>query len=326
MQHLLKNTAFRLVLGLALLSASWMGCQRDISVFEPEEITQAQLLSFLQTAPQAATKTVFTLNGLSKDTMLTTPGGVRVFLTDTDALFGNSSTVATPCSSCTDLRMEVTEVVKRGDMVARGLPSIGIDGAWLENAGAVLVEVFCNGQALKILNGRSIKIQLPAAATANDYEVYVAELDGQHLNGWKNTGQVVYQAEWLLPSGSQQEGFEILAAQTGWNSAQKTFSTTSNELCIDLPTYYNADNTLAFVMVDGRKVIAPLQPSIVGGQTVFCYDHVPAGYNVQIVVLTKVGDEYWLGYQKTESGTSSTFVVTPNKSTDGSVLDFLKNL
>jgi hypothetical protein len=319
----------KIMSGLFLLALCWTACQKDTTVFTPESVTQAQLLEFLTAAPNPNTKSIFALDGLSKDTMLMTANGTRVFLTDTDVLFGASANgTAVPCSSCAKLRLEVTEVFERGDMIARNLPTIDASGFWLETAGAVHVAIYCNDQALQLLEGRNVKVQIPSSSpTTDDFFVYGAAMDNTgKLLAWKDAGQPVFQAEWQNDLGPVQKGYELLVNTLGWTSAQKMFNDTTNKFCLDLPPYYNADNTIVFLLAKGRKALVVLIPEVIDGKTLFCADHVPAGIDVQVVTLTKIGDEFRLGYKETEAGNNSTFELVPNNSTEISILDFLGNL
>ena len=98
--HIFKTTG----LVLLLLLAGW-SCRKDVDTFRPYDISVADIALALQQAPAAQTTSVLVLNNQQADTIWTTSGGVRIFISHPDELFSNAAGVVVPCSTCTDFRL-----------------------------------------------------------------------------------------------------------------------------------------------------------------------------------------------------------------------------
>ena len=285
---------------IALSLLCW-ACRQDVDELRPYPASQAELAQLLTQVPNAATQTTFLLGGLLPDTTLSTASGIRLHLTDPEALFAASGGgTPVPCSSCQQLKITLTEVTRKGDLLARKLPTVNADGAWLESIGAVRVEIYCDGQKLDLLPGRNLKIQIPALSTEADFQVFRAEMSGADVQYWNNTNQPVYQAEWPIGNNQTQKGYEILATQTGWISGQKLLSTpTSSDFCVELGGQFAAENTQVYVVLknDASVIALPALPD--PAERRYCLSGAPEGYLVRIVTISKVGEQYWLGYMET---------------------------
>jgi hypothetical protein len=317
------------ILLIALALAGVFGCRKDVEELRPYSASQSELSQLLSQVPNTATRTTFLLSGPLPDTVLTTSSGLRIHLTDTEALFAlTSSGALVPCSSCQQLKIEITEVIRKGDLLARQLPTIDNDNRWLESIGAVSISVTCDGQALNVLPGRNLKIQIPANATQADFVVFNGQTQGGVLKFWTNTQQPVYEAEWPIGNSQIQKGYEILATQTGWVSGQKLLVTNDyGSFCVEMGGQFAAENTQVYVVLKNKQSVIILEAQADPVERKYCFNGAPPGYLVRIVTVSKVGDQYWLGNTETEIGNNGTLTtMLPNKSTAQQIIDFLKNL
>jgi len=306
-----------------LLLALW-SCRKDVEEFLPYAPTAQALGNLLsEEVPGASTHLTFTFSNLSTDQMLETPGGVRVFLIDTDHLFSDATTGAPVlCSTCPELKIEITEVLNKRDIVARGLNTIGDSGVLFESGGIVRVQASCKGQPLELQPGRTLKIQIPNNNQQGGF--FVFNQSTSNTNGpWTKSNQEVFEAEWPLSNGVQL-GYELLVKNLGWVACGRSLAEPTSLFCIELPVGFADQNTLAYLVFKNQQIVAPLQFDL--GQNKFCYPKTPTGFQVQMVAVSKLGGQYWLGKAETEVGTNATFKLGPLQMTEEAVLNFVKSL
>lgn len=325
MSHLLSAVKFAL-LGALLLTGAW-NCRKDVDEFRPYvyPASQASIALLLDQVTPPATVTTFLLKELTHDTLLTTPGGVRVGLTDTEALFANANNEPVAVSTCQNLQVKVTEVLSKSDLLARGIhTAIHPGGQLLESGGIVNVQITCDGSPLQLLPNRSLKVQVPANELKSDMLAFQeAEPGNPDFSGWQATGDPAYLAEWVNDA-SVLHGYELYPSQLGWVGAGRPLPEATSQLCVQLPTGMTDQTARVFLVFKGFASVVSL-PYDAATQS-FCFDQAPEGYPVQVVVISKLGADYWLGHQETETGTNTSFYLEPHKTTEADLLAFLKNL
>lgn len=318
-----RHIVLFVLLSTFALAGVW-SCRKDVNEFRPYPPTFTDLNPLLVQVPEPATTTVFILSGLVSDTVLTTPDGIQVFLTDTEHLFADADGTLVPSSSCQKLTLEVVEVLKKGDMVARGIPGVSTDDQLIESGGMVRINVFCDGTALQLFPGRNLKIHLPNADQFSDLSIFNGIVQNDTLRSWENTAQAVYLADWISPStGETILGYEIIASRIGWVNCGRFLNEPTSTLCVQLPDGFSELNTQAFIVFKNILVVAPLTPN---GNGQYCFANAPKGYPVKLVTVSELGDLYWLGNAETEIGTNATLSLAPQQTGELQVLNFLKGL
>lgn len=308
-----------------LLFLALVGCRKDVEVFSPYAPSAQEIGSLLvQQIPASNSHTSFTLSNLANDIVLETPNGVRVSLVDTDHLFVNSTGEVVLCSTCPNLKVEVTEVRDNSDIVARGLNTITTDGTLFESAGMVLVTVTCNGQTLALLPDRNVKIQIPENDPQDGFLVLSQTAPTTSEGRWKVGSQDVFKAEWPANNGNTQQGYELLMTQLGWAASGRELNEPSSRFCVELPTGFGGQNTLSYLVFKNQQVVVPLEFDL--GQNKFCFLKVPTGFQVQLISISKLGNRFWLGKAQTETGTNVTFPMNTQETSEQAIFDFLKSL
>ncbi len=313
---------------LSTLAAGW-GCRRDVEEFRPYTPTQENLDLFLTQAPDATQHTVFNFSGAIPDTTLTTASGVRVFLADTEQLFADDSGTPVPCSSCPALKVEVTTVISKGDMVARGLPTVRFpDLKMLESAGLVRVQASCQGKPLQLLSNpdRYLKVQIPNDAPQTGMKVFSGKTDAGALLGWEATNSEAFFADWPKPNNPnlQQSGYELIVRQLGWTNCARPLTEQSSPFCVSLPEQFTALNARVFLVFQTVKAVAELDGA--DDSHDFCYAAAPLGYPVTVLVVGKTGGQYWLAQKFTEIGSNVQMPLTPQPLDEKELLAYLQSL
>ena len=312
------------------MSFGW-SCRKDVEILRPYPNTLSELSQFLLQVPDASTSVSLQFNGLQEDKMIVTPTGLRVFFSDINQLFRDttvSNNAAVSLADCNDLKVNITYVLKKGDMLARGLPTTSIEDQLLACDAMIYIQVLCGNKELQLMPGRSLKIYFPFQTTANDRFVYAASFKDGQFKGWKNTAQPVFEAEWPdQNSGSQIHGYELVASQTGWISCARQLIQTGvavTPFCIDLEPGYTALNTQSYLLFDNINAIAPLEYDPISHS--FCFPNIPAGFPVKVVSVARLETDYWLGVNTTESGTNSMLPVEPEPTDALEILNYLRGL
>lgn len=307
------------------LAGLW-SCRKDVEVFKPYPPTLEAIRILMESVPSATTQTPFVLSGTVADTALSTPGGVRVFLTDNEHLFADMTGIPVPCSTCQTLRVEVTETLDKGDIIARGIPTTTVSNELLESGGMVRIVVTCDGKPLQLLPDRKLKIQIPADNPVADMLVFEGVVKNDTFVGWQDTGLPVFQAEW--PALNQMDvvtGYELFSPNLDWINCDRAINEQMTSFCVELPPAFNPENTTAYLVFDNIRSVAILETDLATGT--FCYNKAPRGYQVRIVTVSKTTDgKYWLGNIKTEIGTNATVDVAPQEVDEQQMLSFLKSL
>lgn len=312
---------------LSTLAAVW-GCRKDVQEFIPYTPTQEDLGQLLLQVPDATTHTVFLFGGSIPDTTLTTASGVRVFLADTEHLFADEAGTPIPCSTCPALKVEVTTVLDKGEIVSRGLPTTTYpDPKMLESAGLVKLRVTCNGNALSLLPNRYLKVQIPDDAPKPDMQVFAESNDlNAKLAGWAVTGSEAYLADWplLTDPGQVQTGYELIVPALGWTNCARPIIEQSSSFCVTIPEQFTALNARVFLVFKNIRAVAELKGDV--NSSKFCFPAAPLGYPVTVVVIGKTGGQYWLAQKFTEIGSNVEMPVTPQPVEEKDLLSYLQNL
>lgn len=310
---------------LSTLFGAW-SCRKDVDTFRVHGSSIADIEHLVARAPAGATVTQFTFSGPLADTVLSTAGGVRVHLTDTDHLFMDAQGNPVPVSACGLLEIEIIEALRNGDILGRGLSSSTLTGELLESGGMVRVQVRCSGQILRLAFDRNLKIQLATAQDdlKTDMFVYNGVLDGaQALAGWENSGEEVYFANWTTPQGGKM-GYELIVTTLGWVNCARPIDEQATSFCVTLPLGFTPDNTAVYVVFSNQHVVA--KPAYDPANEEFCLSQAPIGYPVKVVTISKTGAQYWLAQKNTEIGSNAVVEVGPTETTEAALLAFLASL
>lgn len=299
------------------------GCRKDVEEFRPYPITLGDIALLLGQVPDTATRTVFSMSGAFPDTTLRTASGVRVSLVDTEALLEDEAGTPVPCSTCQELQIEITESLRKGDLLARGLTTYDAGGQLFESSGAVRVTFTCDGKKLNIQSSRNIKIQVPAADPKTDWLMFTRP--SKDSTQWQKTQQQAYAADWPGPNATTVKGYELIANTTGWVSAGRPMTVGTAVLCADLPPNLNPQNTVVFMIFKKSRSVIQLD-KVLSGQN-FCAPNLPPSEQVRIVTVSKFGDDFWVGQLEDEIGLSTSVKpVNPVVMSEADVLKLLRGL
>lgn len=320
----MKPILIKLLFGvLAILFAS---CRKDKVEQTPYLSTQDELNYFFSLLPDQETVTVFTLKpgGITlPDTVLTTALGTRIYLIDTDALFQLENGTPQPCKTCQTIKVEVTEVRDKTDWISRQLPAYSASESMLQHTPAISIKATCNGQYIDLLSDRHIRVQTPADHLLENMQLYY--LSGDQSNWVPGEENSIFWAEWSGANATLSTGYEFLMRKMGWMSGGKILPANSySRVCLDLPRQYDAENTRAFLVFNGRQCVAPFTADSNGR---LCIEQVPQGYATTIITVTKAGPNWWIARKLTETASDNAIIpLQPAPVTEDEALQVLLSL
>jgi hypothetical protein len=326
-----KLITYKRYFGILGLLLTLSACRKDTISLVPYDNSQGELDYFMSFVPETPTTTIFSLQGgnLAKDTMLTTPNGVRVHIQDNDLLFAQENGTAQPCTACNNVQIAVTEVLKTGDWISRKLPSTNTNSQLDKHIGAVKIEVTCDGKLLKLAADRHLKVYIPAKDATGNYTVsYTATDDKGTFTPWElGNPDAVFSATWAATPFTPNiyEGFEILSKRLGWVSALAPIDmANTGSFCVQLPMQFDQDNTRVFAIFEAENAFSEMLPEPNTGK--FCLDNAILNKPVRIFSISKAGSQYWLGDTNTVSASDARAQLNPVTSNEQAIIQFLRGL
>jgi len=293
----MKIKAFILILfaGGLFLNA----CQKDIDIFVPDP----GQLNGPDTSWQNTVSATMPVSVL-KNNLLQQP------YKDTIIVDANTATIVTPFGvqvnfpphCCTNgsgqpvtgkIDVELIVVKKKGDMIRLNRPSTYND-SMLVTAGQIFIQLKKEGQVLQLAPGVTINIRYTDLPVIPQMKFFIGdETNTQHFN-WLPTPTP--SADTIV-MGTQV--YEIYTQRQRWLSVATLFdasiTTPKVQVSADIASYYTNANTVAFtVFKDVRSVIA-MKGDLATRK--FMTGKLPVGKQVTVVVISKQGDDYYLGYE-----------------------------
>lgn len=311
--------------GVLVLLTCWR-CRQDEEDFRPYPNTLTAVDQLIRQVPDPSVYTAFRLSGAIPDTVLNTGSGMQIQLTDAENLFADENGAPVPCSVCDEVLIELTEIRKKGDMVAYRLHTAGDDGSLLDAVAVVDFRVSCDGKPLTVLNDRNVLLRLPVsgASLTEAYRAVFPDVDSTVFK-WNLPGEPAFFAEWPVQS-TLLKGYELVLNQTGRVACARLLDAPSvSTFCVQLDAPpYNNQNTRMYLVFEGANSVVELHT--VPGTNHFCYDFAPLGYPVQVVSLSNTNSGFELGNYKTEIGTNSETPLDPVIVSEQELIDFLRAL
>ena len=324
LQTIRKMSRIRLPYWPLLLLIFW-SCRKDVEQFDPYPPSAQDIGNLLlEQVPHSSTHTTFTLSNLSGDEMLETANGTRIYLIDPDHLFAKlASGLPVLISACPDLKIEVTEVFDKSDIIARKLYTVADNDTLFESGGMVSVTATCNGEPLVLMADRTLKIQIPNNNPQSNFIVFNRTPAISTDQRWLRSDQEVFEAEWPI-GNTAVHGYELLVKNLGWVACGRMLTDASSSFCMELPVGFGGQNTQAYLIFKNQQVVAPLIFNL--GMNKFCYPKAPIGFQVELAAVSRLGKQYWLGKGQTEIGTGATVPLNSQEITEESVINFVKSL
>ncbi len=262
------------------------GCQEDIDVFEPAELTSGNISRFFEAVQSNPLQYSWEA---SEEQVLPVPGSGQVVI-PSNALATQDGSPVTGM-----VQANVLEIHDKGSLI-RNNAATAAGGRLLETSGIVYLDIRQGGQPLRLANGRNISVQLSTANYNPQLRLFAGSPgDGSRME-WTEVNPEEAPIRALVffdkTSGKWEEGFEILTAELGWLQCARYADTGdgSATACVRLPLGFSRQNTATFLAMQSINAVIRLEEPGEDGQYRICHGNLPAGLKGELNVITE-GDE-----------------------------------
>ncbi len=294
----MKIKAFILILfaGGLFLNA----CQKDIDIFVPDPgqlngpdtswqntVTATMPVSILKNNLLQVPVYIDSITVNASIASVLTPFGIQVNFPP------NCCTTGAGQSVTGKVQVEIMVIKKKGDMIRLNKPTTYNDSL-LITAGEIFIQLKKDGQILQLAPGVRINIRYFDLPVNPQMKFFIGdETNAQHFN-WLPTPTPSLDT---IIMGTQ--NYELYTKRQRWISIATLFdaniTTPRVSVSADIAPYFTNANTVAFtVFKDIRSVVTML-----GNLSTrkFMTGKLPVGKLVTVVVISKQGDDYYLGYE-----------------------------
>ncbi len=325
----LKTVILALIMGSFLLNA----CQKNIDIFVPDpgqingpdtswysSITAAMPVTILKNnlLPESYQDTI-TVN--ANIASIITPLGIQIN-------FPPNCCATTAGQIVTgNVQVEIQVAKKKGDMIRLNKPSTYNDSL-LVTAGEIFIRLKKDGQTLQLAPGVRINVHYIDLPTNPLMRFFVGdETNPEHFN-WLPNPDLLNNSLFV---GTQ--AYEIYTNRLRWISVAYPYdagTTSMVNVTADIPSYFTNANTIAFTVFKDIRSVVAMQPYITNRK--FITGQLPVGKQITVVVISKQGDDYYLGYESatTEMPASNPpyqhVRVVPVKKSLAEILSYLSSL
>ena len=324
-----KTIIHVLIAGALFLSA----CQKNTDIFVPDpgqlngpdttwqnSVTAAMPVSILKESllfePYSDS-----IDVNSNIASVLTPSGLQVTFPPNCCVNGAGQTITGR------VQVELMLVKKKGDMIRLSKPTTYNDSL-LVSAGEIFIKLKKNGQAVQLAPGVKINIRYADIPTNLLMKFFAGdETDPERFNWRPNTDLLNN----FINIGTQ--AYEIYTNHLRWINVAYVFdlnSTAKVNVIAGLAPYFTNANTVAFTVFNDYRSVAGMYGNI--NTRKFSTGKLPVGKAITVVVISKQGNDYFLGYESavtqiaTAGNTNQTVLVKPIKKSLPEILSYLSTL
>jgi hypothetical protein len=308
-------------------------CQKDIDVFVPDAgqlngpdtswqntITPSSSVSILKnnlsTAPYQDTIIVN-----ANIATVITPFGVQINFPPNCCVNGASQ----PVTGKVDVEIQV--VKKKGDMIRLDKPSIFNDSA-LTTAGQIFISLKKNGQLLQLAPGIRYNINYVDLPTSQQMKFFIGDESNTQAFNWLPTPEPNLDTIIITP-----QLYQVYTKRLRWISVAQPFEINTSgrvNVTADMAAYFTNANSIAFTVFKDIRSVVTMRPDL--GTRKFITGRLPVGKAITVVVISKQGGDYYLGYESTvtQSPASSPSIqhvnIVPIKKSLAEIFSYLNTL
>ena len=190
------------------------------------------------------------------------------------------------------VQVEIQVVKKKGDMIRLNKPSTSNDSL-LVTAGQIFIKLKKDGQVLQLAPNVRINIHYVDLPTNPQMNFFVGDETNTERFNWLPNPDLLNNT---LITGTQ--AYEIYTNRLRWISVAYGFNintTAKINVAADIAPYFtNANTTVFTVFKDFRSVVA-MHGDL--NTRKFITGKLPVGKQITVVVISKQGADYYLGYE-----------------------------
>lgn len=224
------------------------------------------------------------------------------------------------------VQVEVALAKKKGDMIRLNRPSTS-DDSLMVTAGEIFVKLKTDSQTLQLAPGARLYIHYADLPGNQQMKLFVGdESDPNHFNWLPNPDL----ANNTLVAGTQ--GYEIYTNRLRWVGVSYLYdfaNTTRVHVSADIASYFTNANTIAFTVFKDMRSVVAMRGELSSRK--FITPKLPVGKQITVVVISKQGNDYYLGHGSAvtlspTTGSVQQVQVVPIKTSLPQILSYLSTL
>ncbi len=308
-------------------------CQKNVDVFVPDPgqsngpdtswhatVTATMPVSLLKVKLLAETY-VDSINVNANVATLLTPSGLQVIFPPNSCV----NSVSQPVTG--RVQVEVQLVKKKGDMIRMNLPTTNNDSL-LVAAGHIFIKLKKDGQTLQLAPNIKLYIRFVDLPANQSMKLFVGDETNAALFNWQGNPDLLNNTVLV---GSQ--AYEIYTNRLRWISISYPYNFAASakvSVTAGLSAYFTNANTVAFTVLKDFRSVSAMHGDISSRK--FISEKVPVGKAVTVVVISKLGNDYFLGYENSvtqlpvNNASSHVVNVIPVKKSLSEILSYLSSL
>lgn len=225
-----------------------------------------------------------------------------------------------------NVQVEIQVVKKKGDMIRLNKPSTFNDSL-LVTAGHIFITLRKNGVPLVLAPNVRFSIRYTDLPVQQQMKIHVGDESNPTFFNWLPNPDP---ANNTVGIGSQT--YEIYTNRLRWISLAyglNVSNTSSVKVTADMPSYFTNANTVAFTILKDFRSVVAMHGEFNARK--FVSGKLPLGKLITVVVISKQGNDYYLGHESgvTQAGTTSvnqSVHVVPIKKSFPEILSYLSTL
>ncbi len=273
-------------IGIGMMLVGLASCHEDIDIFEPAELTSGDIARFFEAVQSNPLQIQW---DASEEKIIGLPGSGQAIVPSNALAMQDGS----PVSGM--VQANIIEIHNKGSIIRNNTPTAA-SSRLLESASILYLQVEQDGQPLRLVNGKTIKVQLSTANYNPQFRLFTGAELGDNTLEWTevDAGESPVRAIEFFneQAGRWEEGFEITTAHMGWLQCAKYADSTPGEAtaCVRLPLGFQPKNTVAFLAMQNINAVVKLDEVSEEGIHKICKSGLPTGHKGEFIIIAE-GDE-----------------------------------
>ena len=326
----------RKIIIVILLAAGFLlnACQKNIDVFVPDAgqlngPDTSWYSSITSTMPVAELKNNLTTVSYTDSfqvnnntAYINTPFGLQCGFPP-NCCVGNTGQAITGT-----VQVELMLVKKKGDMIKLNKPTTSNDRL-LVSGGEIFIRLKKDNQELQLASNVKIQLRYPVdLPISTQMKLFMGVESNPERFNWLPNTDLVNNTLTITP-----QNYEIQTNHLRWINADYFYDTTGISrvsVTAELASYFTNANTIAYTVFKDFRSVVGMYGDITTRK--FSTGKLPVGKAITVVVISKQGNDYFLGSENTTTAvpTSGTGIqpvaIIPVKKSLSDILNFLSNL
>lgn len=313
-------------LHIAIILLMITGCKKENSdEFIPSPGNPYNDTTWAQVVPaNAAVNRIF-------DTLTENPETASVDLAAGSTIhFANGLVISLPVNACTESSTGLADITvkflgTKGDFIRNAKPSTS-GTHLLVSGGAVYVSITQNATPLHLAEDKSMSIRIPTDAPDPEMTVFYGDTSTGTNEGftWQkatdNTSRV------NISQTDTGDNYELITSRFDWINCDRylDFNGDVTTISVVLPVNFTNANTAVFLVSTSGFTVARFQADVANRR--FYLENIPVGESYEVVTMSQIGSDLYLGTAATTIEQSGIIQVSPEKKTLADITEFLDGL